>query len=242
MKYTIELTEKQANQLNDIMIGINASWGYASAPKLKMNLPLPITESPAYKKGLEDGNKIADKDLKEIQNTTYVATYSKGYNSAINDYNMMIQWLHDCTDNFKEFMNKKYGYDIMYLTNPHVDEGVMLYDLICDHDIAEVISEFKKWQEEKKKAEEESIKVGDEVTVTDFDALVGYTFIVMQIIGKRVVGIRDDWRLYENLSLEYLEKTGRHFDEIEQLLDKMRWDKEWDYEQYNNLQYCDNDI
>lgn len=81
-----------------------------------------------YKTGYEDGKKSAtDENLKDHQEF-YTNGYTKGYSTAINDYNMMIQWLHDCTDNFKEFMNKKYGYDVMYLTNTKADEGVMLYE------------------------------------------------------------------------------------------------------------------
>ena len=172
----------------------------------------------AYDKGYADGKADAIYDTDMIDELKQVE-YIRGYNSAINDYNGMIQWLHDCTDDFKEFMNKKYGYDIMYLTNPKLDEGVMLYDLICDHDIAEVISEFQKWQEEKKKPEEEFFKVGDEV--------IGSSY------GKAIVTMVDD----DNDSVmvvfidgscgefnkETLKKTGKNFStEVSQLLDKLR--------------------
>ena len=155
----------------------------------------------AYNKGFEDGNKIADKDLKEIQDSTYDVAYNK----ALKDVNHAMDVLEDMTvAEVKEWFKDCIGID----------------DAVCTFTIQEIVRRTKAY-EEKKKAEKE-IKVGDEVTVTDSDALVGYTFIVMQIIEKRVVGIRDDWRLYENLNLEYLEKTGRHFDEVGQLLDKLR--------------------
>ncbi len=66
---------------------------------------------------------------------------------------MMFRGLYTNTDEFKKFLNTKYGYDA-YLITPEINEGAILYDLICDHDIAEVISEWDKWLEEKKKAEE----------------------------------------------------------------------------------------
>ena len=172
----------------------------------------------AYNKGYEDGkaDAIYNTDLiDELKQVEYI----RGYNTAINDYNMMIQWLHDCKDDFKEFMNKKYGYDIMYLTNPKVDEGVMLYDLICDHDITEVISEFQKWQEEKKKAEEE-IQVGDVIytQMTDSKAII-ISFDAW-----------DNWNCIDTCGTgfaideskkEFWKKIG-HTDEVEQLLDKLR--------------------
>lgn len=177
-----------------------------------------------YNKGYEDGKKciserISENKLNEAKADGYNNGYNNGYNTAINDYNMMIQWLHDCTDDFKEFMNKKYGYDIMYLTNPKVDEGVMLYDLICDHDIAEVISEFQKWQKEKKKAEEE-FRVGDilysEMTdskaiIISFDAWDNWNCIDTCGTG---FAINESKR-------EFWKKIG-HFDGISQLLDKLR--------------------
>lgn len=176
-----------------------------------------------YNRGYEDGkNEVLYKT--ELIPELKKAEYTKGYNSAINDYNGMIQWLHDCTDDFKEFMNKKYGYDVMYLTNPKVDEGVMLYDLICDHDIAEVISEFKKWQEEKKKADE--IKVGDVVKFNEkchnYDHVKSREFLVLHIFANELASI-----LYDNgdtgaAEISLLDKTGRHVDEVEQLLNKLR--------------------
>ena len=177
-----------------------------------------------YKNGYEDGKVDAtDTDMiGELKQVEYI----RGYNTAINDYNMMIQWLHDCKDDFKEFMNKKYGYDVMYLTNPKVDEGVMLYDLICDHDIAEVISEFQKWQEEKKKAEEESIKVGDIIysQMTDSKAII-ISFDVW-----------DNWNCIDTCGTGFvIDKSKKEFfkwkkightDEVEQLLDKLRGEKD----------------
>ena len=164
----------------------------------------------AYNKGYQDGKKGFEVSNGQVE-------YNKGYNSAINDYNMMIQWLHDCRDDFKEFIDKKYGYDVMYLTNPKVDEGVMLYDLICDHDIAEVISEFKKRQEEKKKVEE--IKVGDIVRFKG-----GQNIVVTKVRKDRdnIDGIDANGDAYciESFDFENLDKVG-HMDEVEQLLNKL---------------------
>jgi hypothetical protein len=112
----------------------------------------------------------------------------------------------------------------MYLTNPKVDEGVMLYDLICDHDMTKVISEFEKWQEEKKKAEE--VKVGDVVKFNEkcrnYDHVKSREYLVLHIFDNGLVTL-----LYDNgdtgtADISLLDKTGRHFDEVEQLLAKLR--------------------
>lgn len=173
----------------------------------------------AYNKGYEDGKADAIYNTDMIDELKQVE-YIRGYNSAINDYNGMIQWLHDCTNDFKEFMNKKYGYDVMYLTNPKVDEGVMLYDLICDHDIAEVISEFQKWEEEKKKPEDE-IKVGDEVICNCPNE---QRVIITAKCDSWVTFMRKDGACYSRAETG-MKKTGRHFDEVEQLLNKLRGKK-----------------
>ena len=197
MKYTIELTENQKKQMDLLCELAHRYIGFN--PKLEPT----------------DNLWELEKHRKQA--------YDEGYNSAINDYNGMIQWLHDCTDDFKEFMNKKYGYDVMYLTNPRVDEGVMLYDLICDHDIAEVISEFQKWQEEKKKAD---IKVGDVVKFNekchDYDHVKSREFLVLHIFDNGLVTI-----LYDNgdsgaAEISLLDKTGKHVGEVEQLISKLK--------------------
>lgn len=204
MKYTIELTTAERDVICDIIntIRCNSLGEY----KLFENTTLfkfneESTDYDAvYRKGVEDGNKMADKDLKEIQDITYDAAYNKALQDLT--HAMKVYFPLNSEERLEHF-----GINIA-TENFAVNNPRRLID-------------SAKAYEEKKKAEEE-IKVGDEVTVTDSDTLVGYTFIVMQIIGKRVVGIREDWRLYENLNLEYLEKTGRHFDEVEQLLDKLR--------------------
>ena len=217
MKYTIELTNKQKKQM-DLMcelfhryIGFN--------PKLEMNIPIPMTVSPAYKKGFEDGKKQAINELPELankENEIYNDGYNKGYNSAINDCNAMYEWLHDCFVDFKKFLLEKGFYTDEKFSDGFV-VGQLMYDLICDHDIAEVISEFKKWQEEKKKDDE--IKVGDEVLYGSSKLLV--TKITnASICTVNSDGKVDTWRVTAELI-----KTGRHFDEAEQLLDKLRGDE-----------------
>lgn len=192
MKYTIELTNKQKAQMDCIIDMVHRYVGFN--PKLE-----PIEN--LWESELEKHRKQA-------------------YNSAINDYNAMYEWLHDCFVDFKEFLLEKGFYtDEKFLDGFVV--GQLMYDLICDHDIAEVISEFKKWQEEKKKADE--IKIGDEVK----DLLTNNIGIVLSV-GRMIVYITENSHIYSN-NRGSLDKTGRHFgDEVEQLLSKL---KERDNEQ-----------
>lgn len=201
MKYTIELTEKQANQINDIMIGINASWGYASAPKLKMYIPSPWKGSFAYKKGYEDGAKNQD----EVQ-------YKKGYNKGLEDA--------------QEYIEKLYHYGMKELQNEFDD--ISIPDIIRNNSMTDIIAIIKAY-EEKKKAEDE-IKVGDVVKFNEkchnYDHVKAREFLVLHIFDNGLVTI-----LYDNgdtgaSKISLLDKTGRHFDEIEQLLDKLRSEEE----------------
>lgn len=114
MKYIIELTNKQKAQMDCIIDIVHRYVGFN--PKLEPIKATNVEDTNeyqiGYKVGFEDGKKQAIEEIPELankENEIYNDGYNKGYNSAINDYNMMIQWLHDCTDDFKEFMNKKYG-------------------------------------------------------------------------------------------------------------------------------------
>lgn len=155
----------------------------------------------AYNKGFEDGNKIADKDLKEIQESTYDVAYNKG----VEDFEELFMY----EDDYEQFFEDTYG---------SKDPDYNLYDLVAKYGAKKVVDDFKKWQEEKKKVEKE-IKVGDEVK----DLATDNIGVVMSI-GKLIVYITNNG-VYTN-TLGSLEKTGRHFDEVEQMLDKLRGLKE----------------
>lgn len=86
--------------------------------------------------------------------------------------------------------------------------------------------------EAKKAAEDEAIKVGDEVTcaITDFDGVEYNSRFVVCIIENDLAGginfgpagiddVKDGWNWF---SLDDLKKTGRHFPEIAVLLEKMK--------------------
>ena len=226
MKYTIELTNREKKQM-DLLCALAHQYAGFNPELMPIKIrTINVEDTNEYKIGYKEG--YADGKADAIYNTDLIdelkqVEYIRGYNTAISDYNKMIQWLHDCTDDFKEFMNKKYGYDIMYLTNPKVDEGVMLYDLIYDHDIAEVISEFKKWQEEKKKTDE--IKVGDEVIIVGSKDSEILGVVTMLANNNYTVICLINGSEMTRVTKNDIKPTGRHFDEVEQLLDNLRGEK-----------------
>lgn len=202
MKYTIELTNKQKAQMDCMMEIVHRYIGFN--PKLE---PIEnaweseLEKQQAYNKGIEDGNKIADKDLKEIQESTYDVAYNKG----VEDFEELFMY----EDDYEQFFEDTYG-----SKNPAYN----LFDLVAKYGAKKVVNDFKKWQEEKKKAEEESIKVGDEVVIDD----KGRKAIVTRVLDNdlyNIVFYNGDTNCVDRL---FIGKTGRHFDEVEQLLDKMK--------------------
>ena len=200
MKYTIELTEKQVQRVNDILLGLNESWGYPKGtiklePIRTTNVEDTIEYQIGYKVGYEDGNKIADKDLKEIQESTYDVAYNKGLEDA-----------REAILNLLEVPLDEWGivfdYDSYYI------------EAILEHyTISEIIERIKAY-EEKKKAEEE-IKVGDEViSFSDSKA------IVTMVDDEWVTVIFEDGSSGE-FPRNNFRKTGRHFDEIAELFSKL---------------------
>lgn len=205
MKYTIELTDAEREVICSLIrvIRDNSLGDYRIFEDTEL---FEFNEesadySAAYCKGKEDGNKIADKDLKEIQDSTYDVAYTKG----VEDFENLFVHEHD----YEQFFEDTYG---------SKDPDYNLYDLVAEYGAKKVLNDFKKWQEEKKKREEE-IKVGDEVIDSDGDkgiiTSVDYESVAV-LFNDGSTGIFYDTTF---------KKTGRHFDEVEQLLNKLKGDE-----------------
>lgn len=109
----------------------------------------------------DDFNQLLEEELKKEEEETLkpaerakkdqtaLSDYTAGYTKAINDYNMLIEWLNDCPEDFNKFL-----FDVYNLSNCQ-DEGVgLLYDLICCYDMREVIAAFQRWYLKKKEVKE----------------------------------------------------------------------------------------
>ena len=77
--------------------------------------------------------------------------------------------------------------------------------------------------EEKKKAEEETIKVGDEVE-HKVNSTIPSKLIVTEVKKENsfMSGISHLGEVYSVMNMSQWRKTGRHFNEVSQLLDKLR--------------------
>ena len=207
MKYTMELTNKQKAQMDCIIDIVHRYVGFN--PKLEMIETTNVEDTKeyqiGYKVGLEDGNKIADKDIKAIRLSTYDVAYSKG----VEDFENLFVYEHD----YEQFFEDTYG---------SKDPDYNLYDLVAKYGAKKVIDDLKKW-EEKKKAEEESIKVGDEVYLLDKN----HPIVVTSVDNDNIVCLAESgkYSYFVGKQRDSLKKTGRHFDEVEQLLSKLRGHK-----------------
>ena len=144
--------------------------------------------------------------LKEYTKQAYEKGYEDGYNQALEDLSNAIKVYFPL--NSKERLDY-FGTNIQAeryaIENPK--------DLIA----------MAKAYEEKKKAEE--IKVGDEVKCV-YDNLYGVVTKVNHDTGKIRILFYDGSASMNECFPEDYEKTNRHFNEVEQLLDKLRGEEE----------------
>lgn len=148
-----------------------------------------------YKKGFEDGNKIADKDLKAIR----VSTYDVAYNKALNDASELMAHIT------QDFIDNCYSNDKEY----------NLYDLNAKYGLAKVLKDYKAYKEKK----EAEIKVGDEVYFLDPNDKSVVTCVDKENRMAVILTIRGKCA---SIRFSDAHKTGRHFDEIPQLLGKLK--------------------
>ncbi len=140
--------------------------------------------------------------------------YTKGYNTAIKDYDMMIEWMNDCPEDFKDFLFKVYG-----LADCHIEKLSLLYDLICSYDMREVIDEFKKWQEKKRGI---NIKAGDIVKFNEkchrYVEIKDKQYLVLHIdYNKGYANLLHDDGDTSCADISLLKKTGKHISKAEGL-------------------------
>ena len=157
----------------------------------------------AYQKGYKDGYKDGSEQCGGYQRG-YDEGFSQGRATAEADKNIAYQegmeavwkaltfWYnHDDDKRMKEFLNFK-----------------NMKDIVLNYPPVELIDRIDAYKEEQKK-----IKVGDEVKHKD----TGRTFVVTKA-GDWLDGFNERGEQFAEKAAECWEKTGRHFDEVEQLL------------------------
>jgi len=208
MKYTIELTEKQVQRVNDILLGLNESWGY---PKGTIKLePIRTTNvedtneyrigyKTGYDKGFEDGKADATYNTDLIDELKQVE-----YIRGLEDAKQILLNLLEVPGNERVSIFDQYSYYIKAI--------------LTHYSISEIQSRIDAY-EEKKKAEEE-IKVGDVIysQMTDSKAIIisfnaWYEWNCIDTCGTGFVITASKMSLWKKIG---------HIDEVEQLLDKLR--------------------
>lgn len=155
-----------------------------------------------YNAGLEDGNisgGTLDEKIKEA--------YENGANDA---------W--ECTRKIA-CTPEKGGYTWSVLEQ--IFNTRSLSNIINTYTASEAISKIKEYEEEQKKAAE--IKIGDEVhTIYDDTPMVVVSIFNEDVTDeKRVVSVSISG-IISTLYVDELEKTGRHFPEIAEVLKQMQ--------------------
>lgn len=105
--------------------------------------------------------------------------------------------------------------DINYL---EYDDFVACFSGMTEEQVFELSYQEAKSQYEAWKNQKDRIRVGDEVTLHNNVKLV----VVTIDHGTSVQGIDENGECYEYIELDELTKTGRHFDDVEELLKKMK--------------------
>ena len=171
-------------------------------------LDIENAHSCGYQEGYDTATKLEWGDVQ----------YTKGYNQAIADYNEMIEYIFNNQSEFKDFLFEKYG---QYGLSDCLIDIQFLNDVALEYDMAEITSELKKWREEKKKAEEDTIKVGDVIYSEMSNDKAVVTFVSGWGNYHCIQSNGAIFTLTIDKVAKYWTKVG-HFDEVSQLLDKLR--------------------
>ena len=160
-----------------------------------------------YDRGYKDGYKDGSEQCGAYQRG-HDEGFSQGRATAEADKNIAYQegmeavwkaltfWYnHDDDKRMKEFLNFK-----------------NMKDIVLNYPPVELIDRIDAYKEEQKK-----IKVGDEVKHKD----TGRTFVVTKA-GDWLDGFNERGEQFAEKAAECWEKTGRHFDEVEQLLNAIK--------------------
>lgn len=170
----------------------------------------------AYNKGYDRGYGVGfnegiakqkDPNFVPLQRCPTQLEDCKAYKLGIEEFENLFIQEHD----YEQFFEDTYG-----SKNPNYN----LYDLVAKYGAKKVLDDFKKWQEQKKKAETE-IQVGDEVQFGN-----GSYGVIISINKNYLRVVMQDGFAMAVLDYEVKKKTGRNFSaEVSQLLDKLKGDK-----------------
>lgn len=158
----------------------------------------------AYERGVKDGEE--HREAKAIKN---MAEYSQrrfqdGYELGVNEVWEAAKRL--------AVAPKDGG-----LTSGQIEEifgeYLSLFDIFFKFSVQEVLEKLKAWDKR------DIITAGDEVEVEDVE---GTRSVVITVNGGKASLLNLDYEHVQLMPLGYLHKTGHHFDEVTDLLEKLR--------------------
>lgn len=204
MKYTIELTENQKKQMDLLCELAHRYIGFN--PKLEPIKATNVEDTKEYQIGYKTGYDIAQTNAQATKEEWGEAEYNK----ALNDVNHALTVLENMTETEREEWFEDYA---------------SVGEVVRECTVQRIIESTKEY-EEKKKAEEESIQVGDVVKFNEkchnYDHVKSRAYLVLHIFDNGLVTL-----LYDNgdtgaAAISLLDKTGKHVGEVEQLLSKLQ--------------------
>lgn len=167
----------------------------------------------AYNKGYEDGKKeykaiFSEEEIYNVANKERQEGYNNGYNNGLEDANHAMTVLENMTEIERETWFEDYA---------------SVGEVVREFTIQRIMKTTKVYEERKS---EKEIKVGDIVKFNekchDYNAKKDREYLVLHKFNNGTATL-----LYDNgdtgaADISLLDKTGRHFDELQQLLDKMK--------------------
>ena len=164
----------------------------------------------AYERGVKDGEEHREakalKNMAEYSQSRFQDGYEQGYEQGVNEV-----W-----EAVKRFViaPKDGG-----LTSGQIEEIFgdyqSLLDIFHEFSVQEVLEKLKAWDDE-----QNVITVGDEV-----EDGAGIKSVVIAVNEKQASLLNFHYSLVQLMPLKDLHKTGRHFDEVTDLLEKLKGEK-----------------
>ena len=135
--------------------------------------------------------------LKQCERYNETEAYTKGYAKAMEDIQKAIRTLLAMDYNDKD----------LYFGGSHITA-----EILSEFDVREIVERLEAY-----KKEQSEIRVGDEVEINDSEVVVTY------VRGNKMFVLYGDGSTEEvTVSHTEIRKTGRHFDEVEKLIEVLK--------------------
>ena len=177
-----------------------------------------------YRMGKDDGYKKGIEDTKAQLQKAYENGYADGNNTNLIDEAYQ-EGLNDAWECAKKLFDMRIPFEIFGITNDNGRTHVNPLNWFVTMSASEAIRKIKDYEEQQKQADAE-IRVGDEVIYKYAAEKEGQKGIVVALYycdGRRSADIiSTNGEVYGGILLEYLHKTGKHYDAIDEVLKELK--------------------